>query len=109
MSTASDLAVSAIARAIEDDPGCVVKLHAAVVLHGKDHLEKSFYTSEPFASWRETQRAIGRVEELVWMTDRLKGIVSRFIECDELELATEFRKFGDKLIEKAKKLGAKED
>jgi len=102
----TDLATAAIIKAIEKEPDYVAKLHAVVMLHGGKTLQKNFRESEAFREWRETQRTIGRVEELIWLGERLGRVVDRFIELEERELATEFNKFLGKISSRAKKLAA---
>lgn len=97
MSALTDLAISAVKKAIEDDPSSAVKLHAAVMLHGKDHVGKAFSESESFVGWREIQRAVGRVEELVFVTKRLAGMIDKYEARGDKELAGEFGYLMEKL------------
>lgn len=104
MSALTDLAISAVKKAIEDDPSSAVKLHAAVMLHGKDHVGKAFSESESFVGWREIQRAVGRVEELVFITKRLAGMIDRYNARGDVSMGGEFNHLMEKLNERMAKL-----
>ena len=104
MSALTDLAISAITKAIEDDPKSAVKLHAAVMLHGKEHIGKAFSESESFVEWRGIQRAVGQVEELLFITKRLAGMIDRYNARGDVSMGAEFSHLMDKLLERANKL-----
>jgi hypothetical protein len=104
VSALTDLAVSAIQKAIESDPKSAVKLHAAVMLHGKDHVGKAFGESEAFVGWREIQRTVGRVEELLFVTKRLAGMVDRYNARGDVSMGAEFTHLMERLLDRAHKL-----
>ena len=102
----ADMAMVAIEKAIQEDPTCAIRLHAAVMVHGGPRVQAAFAESEGFEKWRENQRSIGRVDELGRLSIRLLKIVRAFEELGETSLAEEFGKLARHVAKRCDKLAA---
>lgn len=102
----ADMAVVAIQKAIEEDPECAPKLHAAVMLSGRKTVQKAFEEGEIFLPWRDLQRTIGSVTELYWLYERLKNIVDGFVKAEEPEIAEQFLKLKEHVVHRMRRLAA---